>query len=190
MGAADRVRKWFEDQYRAQVADLEAWWNENTQHGCWCGAGNRCEEEQDGLDSCCKAHDNGYGDAGISADAMWDVNGFIRGKVADQALVACARSSDTTDPDYQSRLIALFQTRVEIAEVLETWFAAAERIEQEVDGFRRWLEENASRLTADASDVQQYREYLGGLGADTEEIESEIRSASLSGDGGGGSALA
>lgn len=189
MGAVERVRKWFEDQYRAQVADLEAWWNGATQHGCWCGAGNRCEEEQDGLDSCCKAHDNAYGDAGISADAMWDVNGFIAGKGADQALVACAGSSDTTDPDYQSQLIGLFSARVEIAQVLETWFETAARIEEEVDSFRRWLQENAGRLTADASDVQQYREYLGGLGADSEEVESEI-SAQLTGDGGGGTALA
>ena len=69
---------------------MQAWWDGATKHGCWCGAGNRCEETKDGLDGCCKAHDLGYGAAGISADEMWDTNGFIQGKAADQALVACA----------------------------------------------------------------------------------------------------
>ena len=190
MGVADRVRKWFQDQYDQQCADLRAWWDGATKHGCWCGAGNRCEETKDGLDGCCKAHDLGYGSAGISAEEMWDVNGFIAGKSADQALVDCAGSSDSTDPEYQSQLISLFTARIQIAEVLETWLEQAQKIEDEIDSFRRWLGENASRLTADASDVQQYRDYLGGLGAETQEIESEIAAAPLPGDGGGGTALA
>ena len=189
MGAIERVRKWFEDQYRAQVAEMEAWWDGATKHGCWCGAGNRCEEEQDGLDGCCHAHDLAYGAAGISADEMWDVNGFIRGKSADQALVDCAGGSDTTDAQYQSHLIALFSTRIQIAEVLESWMEQAARIEEEIDSFRKWLREHAPTLRADASEVQQYRDYLGGLGADAEEIDAEIASAG-SGDGGGDTALA
>jgi hypothetical protein len=123
---------------------------------------------------------------------MWGTHGFIAGKAADQALIACAGASDTTDPDYQSQLIALFSARVQIAEVLETWMEQARRIEEEVDSFRRWLGENAPFLTADASDVEQYREFLGGLGADPDEVETEIASATFGGgtDGGGDTALA
>jgi hypothetical protein len=190
MGALERVRKWFEDQYDAQVAEMQAWWDGATKHGCFCGAGNRCDEPEDGLDGCCQAHDAAYGAANISADAMWDVNGFIAGKAADIALIECAGSNDSTDAEYQAHLIAMFSARVQIADVLETWTKQARQIEEEIDSFRRWLSEHAPSLRADASDVQQYREYLGGLGAESDEIESEIASASLSGDGGGGTALA
>ena len=50
--------------------------------------------------------------------------------------------------------------------------------------------EHAATLTADASDVQQYRDYLGGIGAETEEVDAEIEAAPFgTGDGGGGTVL-
>lgn len=179
MGVAERVQQWFHDAYGTVAAELRAQWDSMTTHGCWCGAGNRCEETSDGLDGCCKQHDHSYESAGISADLMWSAEGFVRGKDADTALVACAASNETTDSGYRDRLLALFNTRLHIAGVIEGWYEAARQAEEGVEGFRRWLRQHATLSQVDRAELQQYEEYLGGLGVGADEVQAVVADAGL-----------
>ncbi len=65
-------------------------------YGCWCGPGHVCEEVQDDIDKCCKAHDLAYDAVGVTSESpapsgmagMWSIEGFRRTMAADAKLVA------------------------------------------------------------------------------------------------------
>lgn len=80
----------------------------NERYGCWCGPGNICNEETDGIDTCCHQHDLGYDAVGVNsldpAPAgqvnMWTIEGVKRTVEADAALVACTMATEFDDHFY------------------------------------------------------------------------------------------
>ena len=50
MGVEERIEQWFSGAYATIASELRAQWDSMTTHGCWCGAGNRCQEESDELE--------------------------------------------------------------------------------------------------------------------------------------------
>lgn len=183
MGAIERVRQWVAEQYESTINDLRAWYDNATHHGCFCGAGTRCHEAVDALDTCCSAHDAGYASAGISADVMWEVpDGWVKAIAADRALVACAQSAATDNTDYQHQLIWLFSTRVTIAETMAAWIHRAQEIEDGFHRLRDWL------LSANTADLEQgvaaYTATLTELGASHDEVAALVQEhAPAGGDG-------
>lgn len=107
------------------LQDLEAMKQhlaELTHHGCWCGAGNVCEEEKDALDSCCHQHDLAYGALGVSSGwDMWSRETLKKTVEADQALVDCARAASGLDSEaelYRDRLEMIFDFRARLGRIL------------------------------------------------------------------------
>jgi hypothetical protein len=93
------------------------------QHGCWCGPGHRCEEEQDKMDGCCHQHDLAYAQVGVSADSMWTAAAILKTRQADKDLVSCSTASVTEGEDdatvaYRAMLVEIFSTRAAIGDML------------------------------------------------------------------------
>ena len=175
MGAIERVQQWVHDQYSSAISELKSWYDEATHHGCFCGAGTRCQDAVDALDSCCAAHDAGYTAAGISADVMWEVpNGWVLAIRADSDLVACAGGAHTDNTGYQQQLIWLFSRRVEIASVMQTWIERAEEIERGFDRLRDWLLSAAPTGTELTEGVAAHTASLTEMGAAHDEVAALV----------------
>jgi hypothetical protein len=124
---------WLQQQFGGEIARLKSMFEEH-RYGCWCGPGNRCNEIEDDIDSCCHQHDQAYGAVGVTSEdpppsgyvSMWTADGFKRTKSADAALVACvtatAFDSHFYGPSaavYRAGVDVLFGGRAAIAAALE-----------------------------------------------------------------------
>lgn len=86
----------FWERWGSQIKMYERMFKEK-RYGCWCGPLNVCEEERDGIDSCCKKHDKEYEARRVSGGSkpapgqvdMWSIEGFRRTVEADLTLVKC-----------------------------------------------------------------------------------------------------
>lgn len=120
----DEARGWLssaDSQLASQYGSKIAAWKEALQleYGCWCGPGNRCEEDVDAMDSCCHQHDTAYDALDLDFDSMWTAAAFVKSQVADQALYDCVSSAeepaDQEGRDYRAVLLEAFKERVAIA---------------------------------------------------------------------------
>lgn len=189
MGWREDLQAAFEAQYRSTVNELKAWFDSNTRHGCFCGAGADCTTPIDGLDQCCAQHDADYGSLGYSFETMWSLEALIDTRFADEALARCAAGATLADPGtehanedpetYRGRLIWLFETRASIGETLHTW---RERF-RALQNFRDWLLSSSQQLQygdPDAvSGTQQHIDHLRALGVDEYEIRTEIAAVGI-----------
>jgi len=176
------LTEWMQQHYGATVADLSGWWANQTRHGCFCGAGTRCQEAIDGLDRLCAAHDDAYRAVGVSGDDlafMFSCEGLMLTVEADTALATGAESADlkADDPhsapdveDYRRNLVWLFSTRATIGATLR-------RVRDAIEGFRKFLADGASQwILADAATPEsvvtgfrQHVAYLESLGVGSEQ---------------------
>ncbi len=177
----------FEAQYASIVGELRAWWDGNVHHGCFCGAGSSCDEPIDGLDRCCKQHDDDYDERRHSADTMWTIDGFIDCQQADAALAACAADADlstddahrSTDPSsFRDHLIWLFSTRASIGAGLHAWQERLRALEDAWDGLSSYLGASWTPVTeGDATavaGVQEHVTYLRSLECSDEDITARL----------------
>jgi hypothetical protein len=116
---------------QAHMADLEMLkrlFIEN-RHGCWCGPGHLCEEEQDEMDAVCHVHDNAYDALGVTSGGvnagsgidMWSRAGLTATVEADEALVAGVSALDNLDAEaaaYRAGVELIFGTRARIGYLL------------------------------------------------------------------------
>ncbi len=139
MSIQGQIQQWVRAQHGTALGDAQTWWRDATHHGCFCGAGSDCNTPVDGLDECCKAHDEAYGNVGLNANNMWDFpDGFTKARQADADLVACAGSAQTNETVYKEALVKTFEARVMIADAILRWQA-----------FERWLLAEAPQQTPD-----------------------------------------
>jgi len=181
MGTAEDLQAWVDQQYASQIASLEAWWDSSTHHGCFCGAGARCDTPVDGLDQLCQQHDNDYGAVGMSADAMWTADGFVATRDADYRLASNAASATTDATDYQQNLIWLFTTRYQIADGIIWYRQRLQEIEDAKRRFQEWLL-SANTLSPEEAQAQlaQWEGYLEGQGVDRAETAAMVADAGFS----------
>ncbi len=86
-------------------------------HGCWCGPGHICDNEQDAMDSICHVHDDTYTTLGVTSGGpgsgggvdMWSRAGLQKTVEADEALVAGVMALDGLDHEAEA-----FRTGVEL----------------------------------------------------------------------------
>jgi hypothetical protein len=193
MGALDDLQQIFQAEYAGQLSSWESWWNSNTKHGCFCGAGSQCDAPIDGLDSCCAQHDTDYGAVGVSADTMWSIEGIIATRHADRALASCAGSADVAaagtdhanpDPEsYRGHLITLFNFRADVGDNLAALYDRYEQLHRAISDFGAYLlSSNDQIIQGDQAAIdgaQQHVAYLQSLEATTEQIESGLQSAGV-----------
>ena len=116
---------------QAHLADLESLKRLfiDHRHGCWCGPGHLCEDEQDAMDGCCHAHDQAYDAVSVTSGGpgsgggidMWSRQGLQATVEADEALIACV--SGLTDLDneaaaYRAGVELIFGNRARIGRLL------------------------------------------------------------------------
>lgn len=192
MGVTEDVEAYFQSQYEAQLASWRDWWNSNTKHGCFCGAGSVCETAIDALDSCCGQHDADYAAVGQSADTMWTVDGLIATRHADRALANCAGGAATVagdphsnpDPEgYRANLISLFGFRADVGDALYSTYHRLQQIQDGLDALTRTLlgsldSVSSGDATAIAS-VQEHVAYVQGLEVDTATINAHLEAAGV-----------
>jgi hypothetical protein len=98
-------------------------------HGCWCGPGHICENEQDAMDSYCHVHDDTYSALGVTSGGpgsgpgidMWTRAGLQTTVEADEALVAGVMSLSDLDTEaeaYRAGVELIFGTRARIGRLL------------------------------------------------------------------------
>jgi hypothetical protein len=98
-------------------------------HGCWCGPGHVCDNEQDEMDSFCHVHDNTYTALGVTSGGpgsgpgidMWTRAGLKATVEADEALVAGVGSLSDLDSEaeaYRAGVELIFGTRARIGRLL------------------------------------------------------------------------
>jgi hypothetical protein len=190
MGWTEDLQAVFEQQYADAVAELRAWWDGNVHHGCFCGAGSRCDAPVDGLDVCCQQHDTDYSAVGQSADTMWTVDGFIDCQHADSALAACAAGADLkaddphSSPDvegFRDHLIWLFSTRASIGAAMHAWRDRVKAVEDAWDVFTGYLTSQADSINAaDPQAVEgarQHVEYLRSLDVQDDVLTNRMRTS-------------
>jgi Phospholipase A2 len=173
MGVQQQLDAYLQRIYGSTIGSWRAWYEANTHHGCFCGAGARCSEPVDGLDRCCAAHDAGYDAQGIAAEVMWTADGFVLGRQADVDLVVCAQSTDTTAEEFRQHLIQLFSWRVGVADALLWYRAKLEEFSRwldgalsandpaAVDGYAWWVDSFGSEAGIDATEVAAITRDLG-----------------------------
>lgn len=98
-------------------------------HGCWCGPGHLCENEQDEMDSFCHVHDNTYSALGVTSGGpnsgpgidMWSRAGLTATVEADEALVAGVMSLSDLDTEaaaFAAGVELIFGTRARVGRLL------------------------------------------------------------------------
>lgn len=98
-------------------------------HGCWCGPGHICEDEQDEMDTYCHHHDLAYDAAGVTSGGpgsgggvdMWSRRGLQATVEADEALVAGVSSLSGLDTEatvYRDGVELIFGTRARVGRLL------------------------------------------------------------------------
>jgi hypothetical protein len=180
MSIEEQVEAYVARAWGGVIAQLKAWYDETTHHGCFCGGGQRGTEPIDELDACCQQHDQDYGTAGIAAATMWSTaDAFVAGRAADEALVRCAESAQTDNDVYRQGLIWIFDSRVEIADSI-LWYR--QRLEQ----FRDWLDAARDRIYAEgtvpgdvAAEYAQYVAYLQGEGFESQDLVAAVTDAGI-----------
>jgi hypothetical protein len=195
MGALDDLQTMFQSEYAAQLSSWESWWNSNTKHGCFCGAGSQCDSPIDGLDVCCSQHDEDYSAVGVSSDTMWSLDGIIATRHADRALAACAAGADIKldDPhsnpnaeEYRPHLISLFNFRADVGDRLAALQERYEQIHRAIHDFGSYLLSSNDQITqgdqAAIDGANQHVAYLQSLEASAEQIEQGLQSAGVDTD--------
>jgi hypothetical protein len=98
-------------------------------HGCWCGPGHICENEQDAMDSVCHLHDDAYTALGVTSGGpnsgghidMWSRAGLQATVEADEALVAGVSGLGGLDAEaeaYRAGVELIFGARARIGHLL------------------------------------------------------------------------
>jgi hypothetical protein len=98
-------------------------------HGCWCGPGHLCEDEQDEMDSVCHIHDDAYTALGVTSGGpnsgggidMWSRAGLKATVEADEALVAGVSALGGLDAEaeaYRAGVEVIFGARARIGYLL------------------------------------------------------------------------
>lgn len=185
------LQTYVDQTYASQIASLRQWWDSTTHHGCFCGAGARCDTPVDGLDQLCQQHDTDYGAAGVSADTMWTADGFVASRNADYALSTAAGSATTTATEYQQGLIWLFSTRYQIADGIIWYRQRLQELEEAKRRFRDWLL-SASTLSPEEQRTQlaQWEGYLEGEGVQRWEVDAVVAETGFRPQGDAGTQIA
>lgn len=153
--------------FGSTIDELRQWFSNGVRHGCWCGPGNVCTDEQDDLDSACRRHDEAYAAVGVNtADgvSMWSVDGFRLTRQADRVLAEEAGRLAVGDEQYRRDLIWLFSTRATIGEFAEAIFRRWRE-------FVEWLPVLSSLSPEDAAQkADEWAAYLAEVGVERTEL--------------------
>src|SRR5262245_22820233 len=177
-----------QEDLRSQIDTLRSEWEalNYLRHGCFCGEGEDADAGReppwiDGLDECCKRHDDDYGALGHSRATMFTIAGMIDTIEADRRLAECAASADVVSDDpkshpdaegFRQRLIYFFELKAWFGEQFKALQDANEWLGDTSQEVWDWVNQAAAdagdwanQAAADAGDwaneaVEGFKEWL------------------------------